>query len=155
MSNSSSTIAAVAAARAINFKKYLIACEYLQIDPAKACELDFIKTRIEIVRSHWNESNKVEDLKKLNKSLKWLEKKYVRVTKKGFTIYNFTKKCDKLVRKGKLIIHEGSVNETYVKCELSQKNYDFYSKNKKRNAFIILGVMLVIILLTIIVTNLL
>jgi len=133
--------AAIIAIRAEKFKKYLIACEYLQIDPAKVFELNFIKTRIENVRSHWNDFGEIEELKKLNKNLKWLENNYFKVTKEGFSIYKFAKECDKLVRKGKLKIHEGSVNETYVKCELSQKNYDFYSRNLKRNALIVISVV--------------
>ena len=146
MSSSGSVVAAIVAVRAAKFKKYLIACEYLQIEPAKVYGLDFIKTRIENVRSHWNELDEVKELKKLNKRLKWLEKNYFRVTKEGFSIYKFAKKCDKFVHNGKLKIHEGSVNETYVKCELSQKNYDFYSKNKKRRALIVIGVIFGIVL---------
>ena len=150
MTSSSSAVAAIIAVRAVKFKKYLIACEYLQIDPAKVYELDFIKTRIEIVRSYWSELSEIENIKKLNKSLKWLEKNYNRITRKGFSIYKFAEKCDKLVHKGKLKIHEETVNETYVKCELSKKNYDFYSIYKKRNALIVIGIMLVIMLLMIV-----
>ena len=150
MSSSGSAAAAIIAVREANFRKYLIACEYLQIEPAKVYELDFIKTRIEIVRSHWGEFSEIEELKKLNKSLNWLEKNYNRVTRKGFSIYKFAKRCDKLIHKGKLKIHEGTVNETYVKREISRKNYDFYSRNKKRNALIVIGVVIVIMLLMIV-----
>ena len=145
MSSASYVATTAIAVREANFRKYLIACEYLQIDPGKVHESDFIKTRIETVRSQWGEPSEIEKLKKLNKSLKWLEKKYFKVTKKRF--YNFAKRCDKLVHKEKLKIHDGSINETYVKCDLSQKNYDFYSRNVKKRAFIIIGVVLVIILL--------
>ena len=147
----SSATAAIVVIRAKNFKRYLIACEYLQIEPNKVHELEYIKSRIETVRSQWNVSDGAEELKKLDKSLKWLINNYIRVTRNGFSIYKFVKRCDKLVHKGKLMIHEGSVNETYVKCRLSQINYDFYSKNIKRNVFIaicvILAFMLIMLLL--------
>ena len=139
----------IVAKKEADFKKYLIACEYLQIEPAKVYELDYIKNRIEIVRSHWNELDKVEEIKKLNQSLDWLEKNYVRVTKKDFSTYGFAKECDILAQKGELIIHEGSINETYVKCELSQKNHDFYSRNDERNGLIAIGVVLVFVLIII------
>ena len=148
MSSSESAAVAIIAVRNVYFKKYLLACEYLQIEPAKVYESDFIKTRIEIVRSQWSELDGFEEFKKLNKSLKWFEKHYYKMTKNGFSIFKFAKTCDKLVHKGKLIIHEGSVNESYVKCKLSQNNYDSYSRHVKRNAIIVIGVVLIFILLT-------
>ena len=134
-------------ARAENFKKYLIACEYLQIDPAKVYDLDFLITRIEIVRTHWSKSDEIKQVKKLYKRLKWFEKKYLRLVKKGFGNYNFANECEIVVNKGKIKIHEGTVNDTYVKCELSQKNYDFYLRYVKKLVFIVFGVLLVIILI--------
>ena len=138
--------------REVQFKKYLLSCEYLQIDPAKVYDLDFIKNRIEILRSHWIELNEIE---KLNENLKWFEKNYLRLTKKGFRNYNFASRCEKLVTKGKLRVDEISVSDVYVKRELSQKNYDFYSRNKRKRAPVVFAILLVIIiLLTLIVLSL-
>jgi hypothetical protein len=126
----------------MSVKNYLIACEYLQIDPAKVFDLDFIKARIEIVCAHWSKSDEVKQVEKLNKTLKWFEKNYVKLAMKGFSNQNYSNKFEKLANKGELIIHEGSVNETYVKGELCQTNYDFYSGKVKRQAYILIGLAL-------------
>jgi hypothetical protein len=138
--------AAIIAANAESFKKYLITCEYLQIDPTKVYDLDFIKTRIETVRVHWTKSDEIKQVAKLNKSLKWFEKNYLRLAKKGFWSYGFANQCEKHIQKGRLKIHEGSVNDTYILSKLTQNNYDFYSRNDKKHAFIVLGIFLIIIL---------
>ena len=53
-------------AESMSEKKYLIACEYLQINPTKVYDFDFIKARIELVCTHWSKSN---EMKKLDKTL--------------------------------------------------------------------------------------
>ena len=143
-----SAIAAAAGAGAVvaaenSEKKYLIACEYLQINPAKVYDLEFIKERIEMVCAHWSKSDEIKQVEKLNKTLKWFEKNYIRLATKGFSNQDFANKFEKLANKGKLIIHEGSVNETYVKCDLCQKNYDFYSR--KKSAIFVISVLSVVI----------
>ena len=144
-----SAIGGGAAAGAVEdyFKKYLIACEYLQIDPTKVYELEFIKQRIVTVRSQWFESDGIAQVKKLNKRLNWFENNYLKLAKKGFWNYGFTERSEKLSNKGKLKIHEGSVHDTYVKCELSQKNYDFYSRNHTMYFLIVIGILLAILML--------
>jgi hypothetical protein len=145
--------ATAAAAIAENFRKYLIACEYLQIDPAKIYDVDFIRKRIETVRIQWDKTYEYNQIKKLNKILKWFEKNYVRLVKRGFFGYNFANKCEKLVSKGKLILHEGSVRETYVRGDLSQTNYDYYSRNDKKIALIVIAVFLIFILLIVLLSS--
>ena len=131
-------------AEAMSEKKYLIACEYLQIDPAKVYDLDFIKARIEIACAHWSKS---DEMKKLNKTLQWFEKNYISLTKKGFLNQDYANKFEKLANKGKLKIHEGSVNETYAKCDLCQKNYEYYSR-KKRTLYVLCVVSAIICVLS-------
>jgi len=126
-------------------KLYLVACEYLQIDPAKVYDLDVIKKRIVFVRTQWTESDGIKQVKKLIKTLKWFEKNYIRLATKGYLNHNFANKFEKLVNKGKLTIHEGSVNETYVKCELCQKNYEYYSKSPKKRAILVICVLAAVI----------
>jgi len=132
---------------AMSEKKYLIACEYLQIDPAKVYDLEFIKKRIEFVRVQWSVSDGIENVEKLNKTLQWFEKDYISLTKKGFFNQDYANKFEKLVTKGKLKIHEGSVNETYAKCDLCQKNYEYYSR-KNRAVYVICIVSAVICVLS-------
>jgi len=156
MSNPGNAAGAAAAAVLIaiireNFRKYLITCEYLQIDPCKVHDLDFIRARIETVRSHWTESEDVIQTKKLEKSLKWFEKNYNKLAKRGFRSLNFASKCEKLVKKGSLIIHEGTVNDIYVKCDLSKKNYDSYHKRRvtakdKKRVLIVVGIIFLIVI---------
>lgn len=50
------------------YRNYFITCEYLQIDPKKEYELDYINQRIEHVLSCWSEAD--EGYKKLTKELK-------------------------------------------------------------------------------------
>ena len=122
------------------FRQYLISCEYLQIDPSKVYEWDFVQNRIEILRNHFDKSG---DTKRMNELLNWFEEYYPNDP----WGYNFIKKSAKLVRKGKLIIHEGTVSETFVVSELTQKNCDHFSRNDMKVALILIVASLLVFFL--------
>jgi hypothetical protein len=121
------------------FKQYLIACEYLQIDPSVVYELEFISRRAESALAQWNASDDQKLLKAFAKSMKYFVKNY-----NGWMSYwhRFAKKCDELIKKEQLKIFSGTVNAEYQKKELTRMNYDFYAKKQDEAALIALAVAL-------------
>ena len=151
-----------------NLCNYLVACEYLQIDPTKAYSYEFIDERIECVLSQWNEDDGTDALTSLRSTLN----KYIanmnhrrpgaappagfpdhefklfepgtgphafrtemfwngKVPKNEINEFfamsaseRFAKRCCALAKEGKLKILPGTVNETYVKKELTRNNCD-------------------------------
>jgi len=137
--------AAVIAVIEENFRRYMTACEYLQIDPTKVHDIEFIKERVELVLSKWGPSDDPKSVKKLRKSLKWFVKHYEHLTRGGILGEDVTNKCDTLIKKGKMSIQFGTVNKNYVKRELRQDNYDSYAKVQNRIAlFAVAAAVLVI-----------
>ncbi|MCL2521554.1 MAG: hypothetical protein FWE36_01690 [Erysipelotrichales bacterium] len=112
------------------FKKYLIFCEYLQIDPSQEYDLSYISKRIKGALDKWDEDDNDYERKKLEKSLHHLEKNY-----KSFIGFwcKFSKKCRDMIKKGKLTIHPETVNNDYIKKGLSQRNYDCYAKQNRKS----------------------
>lgn len=107
------------------YKRYVIACEYLQIDPSKTSGKEFIGQRIDYVFSQWSEQDDAKQFRKLEKSLKWFKKYYDKlVGAKILTGYNFANRSAKEISKGKMTLHAGTVNAEYQKRELAQTNYD-------------------------------
>jgi hypothetical protein len=140
--------AAIAALEASYFKQYLIACEYLQIDPSVVYELEFISRRAESALARWNASDDQKSFKALAKSMKYFVKNY-----NGWTgrWHRFAKRCDELIKKEQLKIFSGTVNAEYQKKELTRMNYDFYAKKQDKAALIglAIGAGLVILFLII------
>ena len=106
------------------YKKYVIACEYLQIDPSKVYEKEFIDRQVESVLSQWSEQDGEKQFKRLQKSLNWFKKSYTKLIGIKWTQFNFSSRCAKEIAKGKMTLHEGTVNDEYLKKELTQINYD-------------------------------
>jgi len=116
------------------FRRYVVACEYLQIDPSKVYDLDLIKERVEHVLSQWGPSDDPKTLKKLRKSLDWLVKRYEYLTRGGILGMDHAGKCDALIKNGKMVIQFGTVNKNYMKKELRQDNYNSYAKDQNKLA---------------------
>jgi hypothetical protein len=109
-----------------NFRKYLTACEYLQIDPAVAYESRLIKERADLVLSQGNDGD--AGYEELHKIVTWFVRHFERLTDVSMFGNKFAARCDRMVKMGKLKIHAGTVNGTYVKKELRHDNYDAYAK---------------------------
>ena len=108
-----------------DFKKYLFVCEYLQIDPSQRYDKDFIVQRTDNVLSQWSDQEDGKQYKKLERSLKWFNKRYKKLVGSRILFdYNFPKRCTKLIAKGQLVLQEGTVNEEYQKRDLETTNYD-------------------------------
>ena len=106
------------------YKRYVIACEYLQIDPSKTYEKEFVDQRVEYALSQWSEQDDAKQLKKLEKSLKWFKKSYNKLVSAKLTDFNFANRCAKEISKGKMKLHGETVNAVYQKREPAQTNYD-------------------------------
>ena len=137
--------AAIVAAMEDEFRRYLTACEYLQIDPAKAYDIRFIRERSELVISQWGPSDDPRSVKKLQKILKWFVKHYDYLTRGGMLGQIFAERSADLVKKGKLNIQFGTVNDNYFKKELRQDNYDGYAKAQNRIAWFAVAATVLII----------
>jgi len=132
---------AYAAARTRKYKLYLIACEYLQIDPSWEYSIDFIYGRADYAISLWNK-NEAGCIEFKEKVL-WLAFNYEKCA--GW--YGFVKKSQKAVDKGRLIIHPRTISRGYYKRPLSQINYDFYAKEQNKIGCIAFIIMIPIIVL--------
>lgn len=122
------------------FKKFLIACEYMQIDPSKIHNQDFISQRIGVVLSQWDEKyDDPKDVKKINKLLKWFDKNYTWLIGKW---YLFARRCERMMAKGQLTLAEGTVVSDYHKTQLTDQNYKTYYKVYSKQALIALGITL-------------
>jgi len=117
-----------------NFRKYMVACEYLQIDPSKVHDIVFVKERAELVLSKWGSTDDPGSVKKLRKNLNWFVKQYESLTRGGLLGEDLANKCEMLVKKGKMSIQFGTINKEYVKRELRQDNYDSYAKVQNKIA---------------------
>ncbi|MCL1945250.1 MAG: hypothetical protein FWF56_05565 [Firmicutes bacterium] len=112
------------------FKKYLNACECLQIDPSVIYSDDYIEHRANQGLSVY--SNNESILKKYNKNARWLMNNYYRCFKFG---YSFDKYCAKLVQKGILIV---DVNEEAIENKDITTNWlSCWKKYKWKNFGII------------------
>ena len=127
------------------FRRYMLACEYMQIDPSKVHDLYLIKERAELVLSQWGPTDDPKTLRKLRKTLDWFVKRYEYLTRGGILGQDFAGKCDALVKKGKMSIQFGTVNERYTKRELRQDNYNSYAKDQNKIAlFATLAAVLIV-----------
>ena len=106
------------------YKRYIVACEYLQVDPSKIYEKEFIDQRTDYILSQWSEEDDAKQLKKLEKSLKWFKKSYDKLVSTKQTDFNFANRCAKEIVKGKMKLHDETVNADYQKKELTQINYN-------------------------------
>jgi len=137
--------AAVIAIIEENFKRYMAACEYLQIDPAKVHDIKFINERTELVLLQWNEDDDPRSVKRLRKDLNWFVKQYEYLTRGGLLGQDLAGKCDMLIKKGKLSIQFGTISKDYAKKEPQHLNYDSYAKAQNRIAlFAVAATVLVI-----------
>ena len=119
-----SVVPAIIASIENEYKRYLIACEYLQIDPSKIYVQEFIDRRADYALSLWSEQDDSKQLKKLGKILKWFKKNYGKLISEKWTGYKFADRAAKEIAKGKFTLHPETVNAEYQKRELTQTNYD-------------------------------
>jgi hypothetical protein len=105
------------------FKDYLIACEYLQIDPTQKYAPEFINDRADTALTLWNEADFY--YWQFRKIILWLKENYK--TCVGFR-YGFARKAKKSTAKKRLVIHTGTVAAKYEKKPPTQANYDGYEK---------------------------
>ena len=122
------------------YKKYLIACEYLQIDPSHYYSVDFVRKRVDYALSKWDYNNL--GYKKFKRNVIWLKRNYKYCA--GLW-YGFVKKSEKYVRKGKLIVHSYTITREYTNRPLSQMNYDYYIKKERRLTWITVIIIVLIL----------
>jgi len=112
------------------YKKYLIFCEYLQIDPSQEYDIKFISERVKYALEKWDEDDNEYERKKIEKGLYHLEKNY-----KSFIGFwcKFAKKSRDMIKKDKLTVYLETVTDEYIKRRLSQRNYDDYAKKNRKS----------------------
>ncbi|MDR3263411.1 MAG: hypothetical protein LBT30_03790 [Clostridiales bacterium] len=126
------------------YKRYLIACEYLQIDPTFEYSVEDINNRIKFALSQWAAEENQNDYKKFRKTLLWLLKSYKYCV--GWW-YGFVKKSKKLLDKGQLIINIDTVSLEYIKKPIEQTNYDFYANKQNKMTLILLAIIVPILII--------
>ena len=119
------------------YKRFLIACEYLQIDPSHSYPIDYVRDRVNYALSCW--SGNEAEYRKFRKNVVWLRRNYRACA--GIW-YGFVKKSKKLTNKGHLVVHFLTVSGEYSKQPLTQTNYDFYAKNQNKFTIIALAIMI-------------
>jgi len=112
-----------------HFKRYLIVCEYMQIDPCHARTAEFVKERAEHILSRWNEDDDKDTLNILKEEFGWFVKEYEKLTGKGLLKRDFAYRCSLFLKEKHFRIHAGTVNKVYVKRELRHLNCDSYIEN--------------------------
>ncbi|MDR0334944.1 MAG: hypothetical protein LBH69_03570 [Methanomassiliicoccaceae archaeon] len=109
------------------FKRYLIMCEYMQIDPCNVYDTEYIEKRAEEMLSQWNDGDGPEIVKELRDETKWFVKDYGKLAGKGFLKRDFAYRCSLFIQKKYLRIHPGTISKDYHKKELKHQNYDAYA----------------------------
>jgi hypothetical protein len=115
-----------------SFRRYIIVCEYMQIDPSTVYDSRFIKERAESILSQWGAGDDPISGKKIRKEIAWIYDQYDYLTKSGLLGHDYAGRSAELIRRGKLTLHEGTVNEGYVKKELRHENYDVYANARTK-----------------------
>ena len=111
------------------FKRYLIVCEYMQIDPCSVRTAEFIKERAELILSRWEGDDDKDSFNMLKDELAWFVKEYEVLTGKGLLKRDFAYRCSLFLKEKHFRIHAGTVNKVYVKRELKHLNCDSYLEN--------------------------
>jgi len=127
------------------YKKYLIICEYLQINPSVKYGLDFIYKRVEDVLSLWNENE--SNYNELKELAAWFKKNYNSLI--GIW-YGFSKKTSRLLLRKKFCIYSNTISDAYVKKPLTQNNYESYKVYYKKTELITLIISIPLIILVVV-----
>jgi len=113
------------------FKRYLIVCEYMQIDPCTVYDAGYIEERAVHILSQWDNGD-AATADMLAKELRWFAKEYGRLAGKGFMKRDFAYRCSLFIKKKYLSIYPGTVSKEYRKKELRHINYDSYRNATNR-----------------------
>jgi hypothetical protein len=130
-----------------HFRDHVVACEYLQIDPSKAYDIEFIRSRTHNVLSQWTDGGDPALTEEMRRTLE----RYLKAMSAGAhgthaaknvfcgTVIKamtpsetFAERCVKLTAEGRMRTLPGTVSETYVKKDLGHENFDYYMSKLPR-----------------------